>query len=571
MGNPPFIGNKRMIDELGEGYTEAVRNAHSKVPKSVDFVMYWWHMAALLVRLGKVRQFGLITTSSITQTFNRKIPEKHLSAKKTPLSLIFAVPDHPWVKASDKAAVRVALTVGGSEGAVGTLYAVVSERGLDTDTPDVELTGKQGRIAANLSIGTDVTSVKHLEANERLCWQGCKLVGKHFQIESAKRDLFLKQSPAAKRITPAYWAGSDINGKRRKRYVIDFTGLDAAVAAKQFPALFQHVIDYVKPERDNNRDKAFRENWWLFGRRRPEMRAALSDVARYIVTSEVSKHRFFRFVVWPDDLIDGSVIAIACDDAWVLSVLSSRLHTSWAFHAGGRMGVGNDLRYQNDRVFDPFPFPDPPEALKARIRELGERLDAHRKDVLKKHKQLTMTGLYNVLEKVRAGTEFTDADRDVYDAGLVGVLRQIHDDLDAAVAEAYGWPADLSDEEILERLVALNHERAAEEAEGKIRWLRPEFQAPKEAAAARKPKQIEADLLTPAEGEKKPSLPTALPDQVAAIRAMLAAADVPATPADLARRFKQGKRAEARVEEVLRTLTLLGQTEQVAGGYVLHD
>jgi hypothetical protein len=209
--------------------------------------------------------------------------------------------------------------------------------------------------------------------------------------------------------------------------------------------------------------------------------------------------------------------------------------------------------------------------LKARIRELGERLDAHRKAVLERHKQLTMTKLYNVLEKVRAGETLSDAERDIYDAGLVGVLKQIHDELDAAVAEAYGWPADLSDEEILERLVALNHERAAEERKGKVRWLRPDFQAPMQPAAARPAEQIEAELVV-AEGKaRKPRLPAALPDQVAAIRAMLAESDAPIAPIELARRFSQGKRVEKKVEEVLLTLTLLGQAERANGGYLLAE
>ncbi|MBF0249686.1 MAG: hypothetical protein HQL35_03540 [Alphaproteobacteria bacterium] len=179
-----------------------------------------------------------------------------------------------------------------------------------------------------------------------------------------------------------------------------------------------------------------------------------------------------------------------------------------------------------------------------------------------------MTGMYNVLEKVRAKAVLTDADKDVYDAGLIGVLKQIHDELDVAVAEAYGWPADLSDEAILERLVALNHERAAEEAEGKVRWLRPEFQAPKEATSAKKAQQIEADLALPEEGAAKPKLPTKLPEQVAAIRAVLESQSTAITAADLSRRFAQGKRAEKKVEEILTTLCLLGQAEKVESRFV---
>ena len=117
----------------------------------------------------------------------------------------------------------------------------------------------------------------------------------------------------------------------------------------------------------------------------------------------------------------------------------------------------------------------------------------------------------------------------------------------------------------------MNHELAAEERRGKVRWLRPEFQAPKEPVAARKAEQIEADLV-PAEGkQRKPSLPAALPEQVAAIRGMLARMDGVANPTALARQFSQGRRAERKVEDVLRTLALLGQAEQVEGGYVLAD
>ena len=139
------------------------------------------------------------------------------------------------------------------------------------------------------------------------------------------------------------------------------------------------------------------------------------------------------------------------------------------------------------------------------------------------------------------------------------------------MAEAYGWPADLADEEILERLVAFNHERAAEERDGNIRWLRPEFQAPKEEIAEKKAEQIEADLIVAESKEKKPRLAAALPDRVAAVRAMLAGADGIITAADLARRFSQGKRAEKKVEEVLRTLALLGQAERIDGGYIISD
>ena len=99
-----------MREALGDGYTEAVREAHKDVPESSDFVMYWWNHAARLARDGKIQRFGFITTNSLRQTFNRRVLDKHLSAKQ-PISILFAIPDHPWVDSADGAAVRIAMTV----------------------------------------------------------------------------------------------------------------------------------------------------------------------------------------------------------------------------------------------------------------------------------------------------------------------------------------------------------------------------------------------------------------------------------------------------------------------------
>jgi hypothetical protein len=208
----------------------------------------------------------------------------------------------------------------------------------------------------------------------------------------------------------------------------------------------------------------------------------------------------------------------------------------------------------------------PAEALKDRIREAAEKLDALRKEVLARHEDLTLTKLYNVLEALRAaektGTILFDKDRDIATRGCVSLLRQYHDTIDAAVAEAYGWPADLSNEEILERLVALNKERAAEEAKGIVRWLRPEFQAPGYAA----PKEQKTLALPEA---AKPSAdilewPTALPEQFTAVAAVVDRAARPIAANDVARAFK-GKRATS-VAPVLDTLAGMGRLRKLEDG-----
>ena len=169
-----------------------------------------------------------------------------------------------------------------------------------------------------------------------------------------------------------------------------------------------------------------------------------------------------------------------------------------------------------------------------------------------------MTGLYNVRDALRAGRPLTDAERDIHDAGQVSILKRLHDDLDAAVADAYGWPADLPAAAIVARVVALNRERQAEEASGKIRWLRPDYQAPNEAPRAQ---QNVLDV-TPANDATLPPWPGAEADRYVALRSLLAT--TPGHPADLSRRFKRAPAAKIRA--MLETLTALGQARRDPDG-----
>lgn len=236
------------------------------------------------------------------------------------------------------------------------------------------------------------------------------------------------------------------------------------------------------------------------------------------------------------------------------------------------MGVGNDPRYLKATCFDPFPFPVCSEDQRQRIRALGEALDAHRKRQQAQHPNLTITGMYNVLEKLRSGEPLTEKEREVHEQGLVSVLKQIHDDLDAAVFDAYGWPATLTDDEILERLVALNHERAEEEKRGLVRWLRPEFQNPQGTKAATQVSMVEAGLATAepakaATGKKtKLAWPKDLPARVVAVRDLLAELGE-ATVADVSQRFKGVQTDQA--EKLLESLAAVGvalETSAEPGG-----
>lgn len=231
--------------------------------------------------------------------------------------------------------------------------------------------------------------------------------------------------------------------------------------------------------------------------------------------------------------------------------------------------MGNDHTYNHSECFDPFPFPDPSEAIRTRLRALGEELDATRKTVQAEHPDLTLTGLYNVLEKVRAGTALTDAEADVKARGRVLILKDLHDQIDRATADAYGWPHDLTDEQILERLVALNAERAKEEAAGHVRWLRPDYQIPRFARGAAAPKSGELDLgaTVVAIDKALPAFPKDKGEQVMAIRAVLQASGRSMDAAAVSRAFKGGgKKIEQRVVQALNTLVRYAEITALPDG-----
>lgn len=531
VGNPPFIGAGAMRAALGDGYAQTLRATWPEVPESADFVMYWWHHAAAEVRAGAARRFGFITTNSLRQTFNRRVIEAHLSAPKNALTLAFAVPDHPWVDSAQGAAVRIAMSVGTCasaraepvEAPLGRLLTVTDERATDDGAVDVRLAEQRGLLHADLRVGANVASARALQANAGVSSPGVKLHGAGFIVTRKEAAALLpfplggrgvEGSPTTTPLIREYRNGRDLMATPRDVLVIDAFGLSAAQLRERFPAVYQWVLERVKPERDQNNRATYRDHWWQFGEPRKDLRPALHGLPRYIATVETAKHRTFQFLdasVLPDNML----IAIASPDALHLGALTSQVHVEWALAAGGRLGVGNDPRYNKSRCFEPFPFPSDDTgltpALTERIRQLAEQLDAHRKARQAAHEGVTLTGLYNVLDKLRRGEPLSPKEKLLHEQGLVSVLQSLHDELDAAVLQAYGW-SDLgavpwSDETaraawtetLLERLVALNARRAAEEAGtlpgsppgGTIRWLRPEFQDParRVAAAAPQPEQ----------------------------------------------------------------------------------
>ena len=558
VGNPPFIGTARMREALGNGYTEALRKTYKDVPETSDFVMYWWHHAAELTRANKLQRFGFITTNSLRQTFNRKVLQHHLSAKN-PLSLRFAVPDHPWVDTADGAAVRVAMTVAAAGESDGVLKRVVSEHETNSLEHEVVFRDEQGVIFADLTVGADVAGAVALESNGNLSSRGVQIIGSGFMVTPEEAEaLGLGRIEGLEQHIRLYRNGRDLTQSPRDVMVIDLFGLGVDNVRNRFPAVYQWVFERVKPERDQNRRATYKNNWWLFGEPRANFRPALEGLQRYIATVETSKHRFF--VILDNSILpDNKLVNIALEDAYFLGVLSSRIHVTWTLAAGSTLE--DRPVYVKTTCFEKFPFPEVDGAQKQSIRELGEALDAHRKRQQAQHPGLTVTGMYNVLEKLRADETLTDGDKVIHQQGLVSVLKELHDELDASVAAAYGWPADLAAGRVLERLVALNVERAAEEAQGNVRWLRSAYQNPAGMA-----QQVGMGLDTPGAAvvpAGRQPWPRTLPEQVSAVRGVVAGLVQPGSSRDVAQRFK-GARVD-KVSELLETLVMLGQVRAVGG------
>jgi hypothetical protein len=558
VGNPPFMGAKDQRRELGGAYVDALWAQSQGRFRSADLVMRWWDRAAeiLTARGSVLRRFGFITTNSITQTFSRRVLEHHLEGSA--MRLVFAVPDHPWVRGTGAASVRVSMTVAerGRPDGEGLLLKLVDDSG---DAP--RFRESRGVIRPDLTAGSDVSRVAPLRANAGLASRGVQLMGPGFVVSpETGRRLLAASDPGAESPLRPYRNGRDLTDRVRGFEVIDLYGWDEGSVRRRHPGIYQHLLETVRPDRDRNARQAYREAWWVFGEPRRELRAALDGLDRYIVTVETGKHRWFRFMeaeVRPDNRL----VCIASDDPFLLGVLSSRVHVAWARATGGTLE--DRPIYAKTTCFDRFAFPDATPRQREDIAVLAEELDRLRRDVLERNPDLTMTGLYNARE--RRGAAMSPEDEAVHQRGCIGVLDHLHARLDALVIEAYGWPQDVTEEAMIPRLAALNAERAAEEAAGEIRWLRPAFQRSRVRPRAGG-RVAAADLPAP---EPWPPLPAHDDEMATVLLEMLRRAGRPLQPRALAGGFtvRSTGRASGRIERVLAILAVAGSVHRTEAGW----
>ena len=437
VGNPPFLGSRKMRAELSDIYVNNVNTVYKeRIPPKSDLVCYWFEKARKAISESSNLRAGLIATQAIRKGLSRTV----LDRIKESGDIFMAHSDRPWVL--NGAAVRVSM--------VGFDNGTEKERFLAGETVNT--------INADLSSSIDVTIAKRLRENMDMAFPGTKKYGP-FDINevTAKELLAASGNPNGRPnndVVKPWVNGSDITRRNRGMWIIDFGVSMSQEEAAMYEKPFEYVLNNVKPTRDKVRVKRTRENWWLFERTRPKMRKALTQLDSYLVTPVVAKHRVFTFLKQPT-IPDSKLTVFARNDYFFLGVLHSHTHEVWtlqncAWHGDGI--EGGRSTYNTTTCFDTYPFPWPPgtepqddaqvEAIAQAARDLVEKRDRWLNPgslSVKALKKRTLTNLYN--------------QRPTW-------LAMAHDTLDQAVFNAYGWPHNLSDEEILERLLVLNLERA---------------------------------------------------------------------------------------------------------------
>jgi type II restriction/modification system DNA methylase subunit YeeA len=437
IGNPPFLGDKKMRGELGDRFvTDLRRLFEDRIPGGSDLVCYWFERARDEVESGATRRAGLLATQGIRGGANRAV----LDRIKESGDIFWAESDRDWVLEGTNVHVSM----------VGFDNGTETKRVLDGQVVD--------EIYSDLSSSVDLTGVAKLGENNGIAFIGTQKGGKFDITEATAEEMLAKPAningrPNSDVVRP--WANASIVTKRRvTRWIVDFGPNMTESEAAMYESPFEYVVRTVKAKRLKNAERdSSNIRWWLFQRPRPEMYSACLGLDRYIATPRHAKHRLF---LWLDKAIvpDSALVVFARRDDYFLGVLHSRVHEIWTRRKGTQVRESESgFRYTPTSTFETFPFPWPPgqetkdTAMVRTVAEAARELVAKRDDWLnppdasaEELKARTLTGLYNARPSWLADT---------------------HRKLDEAVFAAYGWPATLTDAELLERLLKLNHERAA--------------------------------------------------------------------------------------------------------------
>ena len=414
VGNPPFHGSQNLRREFGDDYVQWLDRRFGIGIK--DYCVYWFRLAHDHLDSGE--RAGLVGTNSVSQNRARGVSLNYIAENGGVIT--DAVSKQKW---PGKAVVNVSIV-----NWVKDPDSHPTEFMLD----GVEVHGISTRLTESLLA---VEEFAPLAANRGRCFQGPIPAGDFYlSVEEATELLARKDAPYHEVVRP-YLIGDDITEdplQQPRRYVVDF-GFRSLEEAMLFPAALEVVRSQVKPERDRNRDKGFREKWWQFGRPRGLMRAALEGHKRFVAGNSQGKRFLFTWQeigTCPSNLVN----VFAFSDDYAMGVISSSVHRAWALKESSTLE--DRPRYTPSSAFDSFPWPLPDADLKLRIGELSAAILARRQEITVE-RGVGLTDLYNQV-----------------DEGAWQDLAALHKQLDGAVAEAYEWPRAVSEDplDIVRRL-----------------------------------------------------------------------------------------------------------------------
>jgi len=419
IGNPPFLGSQHVRRAFGDDYVSWLQRRFQVGVK--DFCTYWFRKSQDHLRPGQ--RAGLVGTNSISQNQARSVSLDYIA--QTGGTITDAVSTQKW---PGDAKVHVSLVnwIKAPVAGPATLNGVEVSR-IDSSLRPTSL---------------DAWRAQLLVPNRARCFQGPIPVGAGFLLAAQEAsDLLALPNADYRLVVRPYLTSEDIAVQVEStpsRWVVDF-GEMPLEAATQFAAALDVVRERVKPERDDNRDRGFRTYWWRFGRPRVEMRAAVSRQDRYVATGRHGK-RFLAAWVDTWTMASDATCVFAFDDDFSMGGLQSRVHVAWAWTQSSTLK--GDLRYTPSSVFATFPwagaFATPQQ--RERVAEACRRLLARRSEICLSE-QIGLTTLYNQV-----------------DDGAYVDLQRLHRALDETVADCYGWPASVAqdDAELVRRLTALN-------------------------------------------------------------------------------------------------------------------
>ncbi len=429
VGNPPYLGVRKMRTELGDAYVDQLFEMFPE-NRAADYVTYWFPKALGILRTGE--RAGFVTTNSIAQNESREASiDKILDGGGT---LTDVWKSYPW---PGEAAVHVSIVN----------WIMEKYEGIRM------LDGQEvSAISPRFTDAIDVTRARPIPENQGLSFMGVTPGNREFILSNEEKDELISADRLSKKTIKPFLVGKDLSreiDQQPTRWIIDF-GLMDLEEAEKYKAAIRHVRKYVYPVRKNNRRKAYAERWWRFVEPRPGMRMALADTTRFLGIPEVSPHLQFTFVE-TGIIPDHQVIVLVLSSSYHFGILQSKIHEYWALHKSSTLGEG--LRYTPTTIFETFPFPRLPDrkydpkkipdirAAKQVIKQATALYD--RRKELCGELNLGLTKIYNLMKN-----------------GDLPELQKLHDDLNEAVNECYGWPEGTwrDENEVLKRLLVMNKE-----------------------------------------------------------------------------------------------------------------